>query len=154
MERGLPSRLKQLYGREVVSLICLARAQLYVSLAVTATHVPTPVARYFLQFTSTCMYIYNFCHFLPTYSHSSAGKSTGAPWPPTNLSTVTGSPRSSAPSSPGSTRPPETTKRIKSDIKLMLLVYAERELMSAWSESSTGSDVKTRSVVRQNTYCV
>ena len=85
------------------------------------------------------------------FSRSSAGKSTGAPRPPTTLSTASGSPRSSAPSSPGSTRPSEANnilmKRIKSDIKLMLLVYAEKELTSAWSDSPTGSDIKTRSEI-------
>ena len=49
MERGLTSKLKQLYGSEVVSMIGLARAQLYTSLAATATHIPAPIARYGLK---------------------------------------------------------------------------------------------------------
>ena len=50
MERGLTSKLKQLYGSEVVSMIGLARARLYTSLAATATHIPAPIARYGLKY--------------------------------------------------------------------------------------------------------
>jgi hypothetical protein len=46
MERGLPIKLKQLYGKELVGMIGVARAQLYTSLAATTTHVPAPIARY------------------------------------------------------------------------------------------------------------
>ena len=66
-----------------------------------------------------------------------AGKST-AVRPPTNLSTITASPRSSAPSSPGAVRPAENNstlaKRIKSDIKLALLDRAEKEIISVCNE--------------------
>lgn len=46
MERGLTVKLKQLYGRELVGMIAVAQAQLYTSLAATATHVPPPITGY------------------------------------------------------------------------------------------------------------
>ena len=46
MERGLSAKLEQLYGRELVGMIAVARAQLYTSLAATATYVTPPIARY------------------------------------------------------------------------------------------------------------
>ena len=45
MEKGLSNKLKQLYGRELVCWIGLARAQLYTSLANTGTHVTAPISR-------------------------------------------------------------------------------------------------------------
>ena len=66
-----------------------------------------------------------------------AGKST-AVRPPTNLSTITASTRSSTPSSPGAVHPVENNstlaKRIKSDIKLALLDRAEKEIISVCNE--------------------
>ena len=45
MEKGLSSKLKQLYGKELVNRIGLARAQLYTSLATTDSHVTPPISR-------------------------------------------------------------------------------------------------------------
>ena len=61
MEKGLTSRLKQLYGKELVSMIGLTRAQLYISLAATTNHVPAPIARY--------IYIYNILDYLNSTTH-------------------------------------------------------------------------------------
>lgn len=82
-------------------------------------------------------------NFHSILSRSSAARSTTTR-PPTNLSTVTGSPRSSTLSSTGgSTRPSETNsvlaKRIKSDIKLMLLDRAEKEVTSLCSNVCSAS---------------
>ena len=84
------------------------------------------------------------------HSRSTAAKSTVAR-PPTNVSTVTASPRSSAPSSPGSTRPSENNsvlaRRIKSDVKLMLLDRAEKEIISVYNNACSiwNPDLRVRS---------
>ena len=46
MERDLTAKLKQLYGRELVGMITVARAQLYTSLATTAIYISPPIAGY------------------------------------------------------------------------------------------------------------
>ena len=40
MEKGFVVKMRELYGREIAGLLALVRAQLYVSLAETQTHIP------------------------------------------------------------------------------------------------------------------